>query len=35
MRDFKRGKWNFDINKALENAGYKPTPKPKKSSKKS
>ena len=34
MKDFKRGKWNYDINKALESAGYKPTKENKKVSKK-
>ena len=34
MKDFKRGKWNYDINKALEKAGCKPTEKNKKIKKK-
>jgi hypothetical protein len=34
MKDFKRGKWNYDINKALEKAGCKPTKKSKKIEKK-
>jgi len=34
MKNFNRGKWNFDINKALVDAGYKPTPKKVKKNKK-
>ena len=33
MKDFKRGKWNYDINKALEKAGLTPPYSPKKSRK--
>ena len=34
MKNFKRGQWNYDVEKALVKAGFKPTPKKSRKNKK-